>query len=579
MATKTFVGGTAGNIWGATANWSPTGIPVAADDVIFNAASPGVTVSTSGVCVGANFTGYGNTLSFTSAGSISVGASGLTLSSGMGITCISPTAGGVIVMATLPNNGTGSIATNGCVIPRLQIGSVVANSQTNNFNINGTCTVSESYSMIYTTSATNIRMFGGTVAITGGTATIFTTYGGNSTLLLSALPGNTITFNHVVAPGAWPSGFSNPIVIAGATGSTARFVNTLHLTSGCTFTYVSGGVNTVGHILYLNGTPTLNTGGMEWNSVFLGLYPGVIGAICQATSLSNINVGADAIFGNVANSFVTFPSGGSIVLIGNRIAAGASANYSWAAQGAFTSRILLTGTGTRAFNSVGVAGGNLTNGSLDINMSGGTCVFSTVGAWSWAGSSMTSASTGTFFNATAQTFILSGTNTFAVSGLTAGTLTVSGTFTNNAPLGVAGTATMSGRMNNNSSFVVNNMALAAAANVAFAGTAGWTCSNLICTTAGRSITLAAGVTYTTTSSANMVGLTGSRVTMTSDSPTARAVWTLGPGATQSIIYTNGTRIDSSAAQTIWAYAGALTSTINWNNRGFVPTSGYPFVSS
>jgi fibronectin-binding autotransporter adhesin len=126
--------------------------------------------------------------------------------------------------------------------------------------------------------------------------------------------------------------------------------------------------------------------------------------------------------------------------------------------------------------------------------------------------------------------------------------------------------------------ITNNFTLASGGNVTFTGTAGWSCNNIICTTVGRIITLAAGITYNTLSSANLVGATGSRVSMVSSSSTARAAWTLAAGATQSIIYTNGTRIDSSAAQTVWSYAAGLSGTINWNPRGFVPTSGYTFVS-
>jgi hypothetical protein len=52
--------------------------------------------------------------------------------------------------------------------------------------------------------------------------------------------------------------------------------------------------------------------------------------------------------------------------------------------------------------------------------------------------------------------------------------------------------------------------------------------------------------------------------MTSDDPSIKAIWTLQYGASQSLIYVNGTRIDSSAGQTIWTFGGTLTDTINWN---------------
>jgi hypothetical protein len=41
---------------------------------------------------------------------------------------------------------------------------------------------------------------------------------------------------------------------------------------------------------------------------------------------------------------------------------------------------------------------------------------------------------------------------------------------------------------------------------------------------------------------------------------------------------NGTRIDSSAAQSVWSYTGTLTDTRNWISRGYTTTSAFTFVS-
>lgn len=104
----------------------------------------------------------------------------------------------------------------------------------------------------------------------------------------------------------------------------------------------------------------------------------------------------------------------------------------------------------------------------------------------------------------------------------------------------------------------------------FTGVAGWTCANLTCSAAGPiNITLQQLVTYTTTSGVAITGgvaAGGLRPTMRSSDATNLAIWTLDPGATQTLIYVNGTRIDSSGGQTIYSFGVApadITTTINW----------------
>jgi hypothetical protein len=122
---------------------------------------------------------------------------------------------------------------------------------------------------------------------------------------------------------------------------------------------------------------------------------------------------------------------------------------------------------------------------------------------------------------------------------------------------------------NNLITILRNLTLSATSgNVFFAGTAGWTCANLLCPTPNRTISLVAGVTYTTTTSVNMLGTAAQPITMISSSPAAtRAIWTLNQGATQSMVYVNGRAIDSNAGQTIWTFGGVITTALvplNWN---------------
>jgi hypothetical protein len=113
----------------------------------------------------------------------------------------------------------------------------------------------------------------------------------------------------------------------------------------------------------------------------------------------------------------------------------------------------------------------------------------------------------------------------------------------------------------------------------FAGTSGWTCANLLCSAISSVIVLQNSVTYTTTTSVNMLATAASPITMRSNTPTVtRAIWTLNQGATQSIVYVNGQGVDSNAGQTVWTFGGnILTSLIplNWN-VGAKPSS-YGFI--
>jgi hypothetical protein len=121
--------------------------------------------------------------------------------------------------------------------------------------------------------------------------------------------------------------------------------------------------------------------------------------------------------------------------------------------------------------------------------------------------------------------------------------------------------------------IQNNLTLASFGTVVFSGTAGWDCANLLSSTANRLIGLQTGNTYNTTNSVNMV----SGITMSSSSSTNRAVWTLSPTATQSLVYVNGTRIDSSLGQTIWSFGGVLNETINWGIGTKPETIAFTFI--
>jgi hypothetical protein len=124
------------------------------------------------------------------------------------------------------------------------------------------------------------------------------------------------------------------------------------------------------------------------------------------------------------------------------------------------------------------------------------------------------------------------------------------------------------------------------ASATFQGTAGWICTNLLLSAAGAfTITLQNSVTYETISSAQLTGGTNAaRYTMTSNSGTVRAIWTLKDGANQSLVYVNGTRIDSSGGQTIYTFGGTISTTpvgaetLNWFLLAPPGTVAYTFVN-
>jgi hypothetical protein len=128
--------------------------------------------------------------------------------------------------------------------------------------------------------------------------------------------------------------------------------------------------------------------------------------------------------------------------------------------------------------------------------------------------------------------------------------------------------------------------LSLAGNAIFAGTDGWTCNTLSLTAAGAfTITLQNSIIYTTTTAAILTGGTNAaKYTMTSNSGTVRAIWTLQNGATQTLTYVNGTRIDSSGGQLVYTFGGIISTTpvgaetLNWALLTAPGTVVHTFVS-
>jgi hypothetical protein len=242
--------------------------------------------------------------------------------------------------------------------------------------------------------------------------------------------------------------------------------------------------------------------------------------------------------------------------------------------------------------------GDITIGSLGVNQFfQGTTIFniSGTGTQTWSSSSTSTLRNNIIINKTSGTLNLSGTVYWGLSGNTLtyiqgtinpGTstfisannsiinLTIPGFFLWNYSV----TAGHTQIINTQPLIVNNNLTLNGSAT--FAGTAGWVCANLVSTAAGTfTVTLQQLITYRTRLQVFITGGVSTTVgtTMTS-SGASNAIWTLDQGASQSLIYVNGTRIDSSQGQTVWTFGGIRTNTINWNPGSPPGTLAYTFLN-
>lgn len=161
------------------------------------------------------------------------------------------------------------------------------------------------------------------------------------------------------------------------------------------------------------------------------------------------------------------------------------------------------------------------------------------------------------------TFNLSGNCTLNTAGITWSNITMSG----------APTATITSLLT-----ITGTLTLSSGSTCAFAGTAGFTCSNLIGGASGLAqiLTLQAGITYTATSALTVNGTRiGLMQTITSSSGVGgtKAILTLNSGATCNVL-SNFTRIDASAGKTISTFNGTVTDCSNVIRFNDMPVSGF-----
>jgi len=521
MPTWTGLG--ANNNWNTVGNWD-TAVPTAATTALFTGAgvsgSKNCTITAGAACSLISCSGYLGQINF--ANNLSV-AGNVTLGTGMttsGSADISKTGGG-----TLISNGvtlTGGLAFNGGGGATYTFGS--------NWTINGN---------VGGNSNPNNVIGGGFTASIGGSLTSPAGLTTNTTSILYLLRG-TGTLS-----GIYTGNAATTIQISSSAGTITQAATTL---VGITFTYTTGSYNSIAGLTIGTGTTIFNNvSSILFHSLVFGPSAGQI-----ITLNSNMYV-----TGSLTAGSNTGTINGSTLYIGGNIATNTVGFLG-------TSTIEMSGSSNA---SITTAGTGVIQNNLTINKSGGaTVTFPAGGTITWGTTARTLTYTAGTIDVSTSTFTIPINTGVTMSGMPFYNLTLPGaaTYVINTPISAS-----------------NNLTLGSTGNTAFTGSGGWNCANLICSNTGRTITLGnsgSGANYRTTANAQLTATAASPILMTSDNATTRSLWTLDNGANQSIVYVNGTRIDSSQGQTIWSFGAALTNTVNWATGSRPGTVGYTFVN-
>jgi len=539
------------NNWNQADNWSTvsstsstnTGTfpsSLTADPVIFDANSVAVTVNVASQCTSLDFTGYNNTITFNNQ---LIVQGNVTLSAAVNFT--------IAGTGQLRIQGTSTITSNGKVY---------------NGNIhfaNPTVTLSGDLTITgaITVSGNSIIVNGGTINIQGnlisagqhnfgttGNGTFIFNGTGNQSIsgIFLSLQNGSIIFNK-------PSG---TLTIAGSV--TLAAANITYITgtivySGGAFTMSKGG-----------GTCTITSNGHNWGGNGANNVTFALGA---TVTLTTFVLADDFTVGTAVTSFGLFNSGGNahtlngpgVLYMGSTTALvpnASSANYTIGG----TADIRFQGTGTCNYT---VSGMNISN-NIILN---GNVTFS--GTMTKSGGTITYTSgaiTTTLFTLTTVTCTLN-TNGVTWSNIVCRPETFGSTLTLNSNLQA---------INISLSYVGGG-----SVQYTFAGIGGFTTSAFTTTQNSITIRFTNGNTYIVTNNLGSIGTAANLNVFTAVTVgLPRAIFTLQQGASQNMVYTNGTFIDSGAGQTIWTFGGNVTlnNTINWNN--LLPPRGTatPFIS-
>jgi len=309
MADNIFTGATNSN-WGLTTNWSQATIPTASDGHItkFTAASPNCTVNASNrVCNALDFTGYTNTITFSTLNITVSGA--VTLSSGM-----TQTGTGSLIMNTTANLTFGGYTYPGTL------------------QLTGT---SRTYTLQDSGGVGNL-ILSGTTALTlnnNGTAKTIVTSGDLTTSSAGVTGTAQITMigtGLLSTSGAIRNNFDINTAGTITLGSSLRY-------STGTFTIVAiGTLDTTTNsntftIGLASATTTLNTSLVTWNN----LASGGSGTFTLTSNLefagTYTNTGTVSMNGNTLVARGTLITGGSAILSGTTVCRFAGSSPAWSA--------------------------------------------------------------------------------------------------------------------------------------------------------------------------------------------------------------------------------------------------------
>jgi hypothetical protein len=523
----TWTGGGVNNNWSTAGNWD-TGVPTAAQPAIFDGVTgvnpnKNVTITSGATCASITFVGYTGEANFTN--NLTV-AGNITFGTGMSFNSAGT--------ANLVCTGNGTLTSNGKTFP-------------------GGITLQHSTFSLITLLADNWTILGS-----------LTRAGSNGPALRGQTITRTLSVNGSVLFGG---GISCSLLTIKMTGTG----NLSGSTSGCTieidtptgaishnatlslnaviFRWIQGTFNSTASLELTNNTPVLDNVGSI--SFFNLSFPSTTGGL-GCSILSNVNVANDI---TSVGSYAI--DGAFTVFVKRNIAMGAGQTLSG------TATIVMDGS-----TSASIAAGAIRN-NLTINKSGTpTPATVTLNSFTWGGIvGRTLQRTAGNINPAASTITIP-----------AGNVTINNMVFNNLTVSALTT------INQNTANTINGTLLLNG-STAFAGTAGWTCATLINTTNNSTITLQNSVTYRTTTGVQLVSsLTTQPITMQSVNASIRAIWTLDYGATQNIIYVNGTRIDSSLGQIIWTFGGLISNTplgaetLNWRTGTRPGTIAYTFLT-
>lgn len=427
-----------------------------------------------------------------------------------------------------------AITSNGAIFQNITSPAIVGSTITTNDDLicgNGTFSQANSFGVTWVhNSGSVVRMRGTTANINSANLSVI--FDGTQNCSVDGrnqVSGLNMTFNPYI----------------GSQISIASFAS-LGGTNTITYLTSNGGPTPVvtGSLTVVGATTTFNTSPSSSNFIKWG------GLIISNANV--INATTDIHFTgltSLANSLTVNTSTGS--------------KFFMAGTNAFTNPYSISGTAPLVFYYSGTcqqAGGSIASNLQISPASGQTYIISSL-IKSNNGSTITYIPSGGTINASG-TLTISNSISMLTSGMSWTNITTANsvTLTLNEPLTVTNNLTIGG-------------------NNTFSGTSGWNCANLLCSTNGSIITLQTGNTYNTTTNVNMLGIDTSRISMVSSSTSGRAIWTLSPLATQSMVYVNGTRIDSSLGQTIWSFGPpVLTDTINWNSGSKPRPVAWTFVN-